>query len=43
MEDSSNFCSFKSNRLEVSFVVVVEERQRLSRICQEDRVSGEEV
>lgn len=33
MEDLFDFCSFKCNSLEVSFVVIVEERQGLSRVC----------
>lgn len=33
MEDFFDFSSFKSDGLKVSFVVVVEERQGLSRVC----------
>lgn len=33
MEDSFDFSSFKGDGLEVSFVVIIEKRQGLSRVC----------
>lgn len=42
MEDFFNFISFKGGGLEVSFVVIVEECEGLSRICGRDTLCGEE-
>ena len=41
MEDFFNFISFKGGGLEVSFVVIVEESEGLSRICGRDTLCGE--
>lgn len=42
MEDFFYFISFKGDGLEVSFVIVVEERQGFSRVCGEGAEFGGE-